>query len=221
MTLEEITSAISNNISHGLRGVGNFTYPLEQIKDEVKLERNLLLKEYSLKGILPSKDLQQKINCIPVDCEDLAKCCDDLGVMPMAHFEIPKLSTVYGSDAIGYIGPVDFYKDYPVYFDKSFRFAKYKRFGAKSPYVYIDLTTNKNDKIDGFIFNSTMLKFISVELIPDDPEDLKEFSCCADLPFDPTNFMTAQIISRVTEKYVRYYKQMSDPILPNTQTSIV
>jgi hypothetical protein len=44
-----------------------------------------------LKGVLPIKDLLTSINCIPVDCDNLAKCkcnpntCGE----PMAHFEIP------------------------------------------------------------------------------------------------------------------------------------
>ena len=33
-----------------------------------------ILKEYSLKGILPTRDLYISINCIPVDCKSLDKC---------------------------------------------------------------------------------------------------------------------------------------------------
>jgi hypothetical protein len=50
-----------------------------------------ILKEYSLKGILPLRDLYISINCIPVDCKDLERCgCNDaMFSTPTAHFEIP------------------------------------------------------------------------------------------------------------------------------------
>jgi len=49
------------------------------------------LKEYSLKGTLPIRDLLTAVNCIPVDCKDLEKCrCrESIGTTPTAHFEMP------------------------------------------------------------------------------------------------------------------------------------
>ncbi|MCD8210339.1 MAG: hypothetical protein LUC37_02215 [Prevotella sp.] len=56
------------------------------------------MKEYSLKGILPLRDLYMSINCVEIDCKDLDRCkvCDGSSTSdeycpstPMAHFEIP------------------------------------------------------------------------------------------------------------------------------------
>jgi hypothetical protein len=54
-------------------------------------ERLQVLKEYSLKGTLPIRDLLTAVNCIPVDCKDLERCrCrETIGTTPTAHFEMP------------------------------------------------------------------------------------------------------------------------------------
>lgn len=219
MTLEQIVSAIQNNIHTGLRGVGNFTYPLEQIADEVKLERTKIIKEYSLKGILPTQDLKQKIACVPVDCDDLAKCCGE-SLIPQRHFEIPRLSVAYGIDSIR-VFSVDMQLEFKVYQDLSFKRKKYRRYGADEPSIYLDLTPNAEGKLDAYIFDNNLIEIVSVEAIWEDPDQLKEYQCCQDAEFDPTGFLTVDIISRVTEKYVRYYRQMQTPIQPNTQTSVI
>ena len=67
-----------------------------------------IIKEYALKGILPVKDLLLSINCIPVDCKDLDRCCSsNLQNQPVAHFEVPQILMDYGNDSIAYIGSTD------------------------------------------------------------------------------------------------------------------
>mgnify|MGYP006991634713 CR=1 FL=1 len=39
--------------------------------------------------MLPIKDLLTSLNCIPVDCKSLDKCCEGSYSPPIAHFEIP------------------------------------------------------------------------------------------------------------------------------------
>ena len=73
--------------------------------------RLLVIKEYMMQGILPVQDLLISINCIPVDCDDLAKCgcnADNCGQNPEAHFQIPQLLFDYGlGKSIYYLGSVD------------------------------------------------------------------------------------------------------------------
>lgn len=83
---------------------------LEQLMDDIVDERLLILKEYSLKGVIPFKDLYISINCVPVDCKDLERCgaCHDNDCpTPTAHFEIPQLLNDYGALAIDYVGSTD------------------------------------------------------------------------------------------------------------------
>jgi hypothetical protein len=82
---------------------------MDDNKRKVVDERLQIIKEYSLKGILPVRDLLLSINCIDVDCKSLERCrfnsdgCDSL----TAHFEIPQLLNDFGSLAIDYIGSTD------------------------------------------------------------------------------------------------------------------
>ena len=109
MVYSKLASAIFNDIQAGLRGYSaNLSLSLDQLEDDVIDERLQIIKEYALKGILPKKDLMLSINCIPVDCESLDRCCvqsedDEL----VAHFEIPQVIADFGTDAIEYIGATD------------------------------------------------------------------------------------------------------------------
>ena len=61
---------------------------LEQLQDEVVEERLLVIQEYSLKNLIPIKDLMVSLNCIELDCKSLDKCCESLDDFskPIAHF---------------------------------------------------------------------------------------------------------------------------------------
>ena len=87
--VKKLASAIYNDIVSGLRGYHhNPSMSLEQLEDEVVEERLGIIKEYSLKGVLPIKDLLTSINCIPVDCKDLDRCSCNYSYVgtPVAHF---------------------------------------------------------------------------------------------------------------------------------------
>ena len=72
MILDKLASAIRNDVVGGLRGYHtNMSMSLDQIKDDIIDMRLQVIKEYSLKGILPYKDLLTEINCIPVDCKNI------------------------------------------------------------------------------------------------------------------------------------------------------
>lgn len=92
--IEKLASAIYNDVVSGLRGYHtNFSMSLEQLAQDIVDERLQILKEYSLKGVLPTKDLYLSINCIPVDCKSIDRCrCNrdnPYADSPVAHFEIP------------------------------------------------------------------------------------------------------------------------------------
>lgn len=106
----KLASAIYNDVVSGLRGIHSGpTMSLEQLEDDIVDERLQIIKEYSLKGILPKNDLYLSINCIEVDCKDLDRCrCGKGGCeTPIAHFEIPQLLNDYGELAVDYIGSTD------------------------------------------------------------------------------------------------------------------
>ena len=107
--IEKLASAIRNDVVSGLRGYyNNLSMSMEQLEQDIVDERLLILKEYQLKGILPTKDLYISINCIPVDCKSINKCsCGGNLDQPMLHFEIPQILNDYGTAAIDYLGSAD------------------------------------------------------------------------------------------------------------------
>jgi hypothetical protein len=76
MKLEALTSAIYNNVVGGLKGLNqNVPFSLEQLEDTVINERLAIIKEYSLKNLVPKKDLLLAIRCLELDCESIERCC--------------------------------------------------------------------------------------------------------------------------------------------------
>jgi hypothetical protein len=69
MYIEKLASSIRNDVVSGLKGYHtNLSMNMQQLEDEVVACRLAILKEYSMKGIFPTKDLLMAINCIDVDC---------------------------------------------------------------------------------------------------------------------------------------------------------
>lgn len=222
--IDKLVSAIKNDVISGLRGYHtNLSMSDEQLADDIVDERLQIIKEYSLKGILPTRDLYLSINCIPVDCKDIERCrCgkeDDL--TPTAHFEIPQLLNDYGLQSVDYIGSSD--RQLPfIYYTSStaFRYHKYKKRGKNKPYVWIDTTPNENGMYDCFIFNAPLLSQVSITAIFKDPRQINELSSscnCVEGMDNNMSFINNEIKKRLTEKKIRYYRQLQAPVLPNDQ----
>lgn len=221
MIVSKLASAIFNDVVSGLSGyTANVNMSLEQLEDEVVEERLYILKTYSLKNILPIKDLVYSLNCIPVDCKSLDKCCEiDNYQELVAHFEIPQIVNDYGENAIQFIGSTDKKIKFKVYTNpQSFKYHKYKTRGANKPYVYIDTTPNENNMYDGYIFNAPMLERLSVVAIFKDPRQVEKFTCCGFDEQDNMSFVATEVKKNLIEKKLRYYRTLLQPIQPNDQT---
>lgn len=222
--VEKLASAIRNDVVSGLRGYHvNMSMSMEQLCQDIVDERLQILKEYSLKGVLPLKDLYISINCIQVDCKNIERCrCntyDDCSDQPVAHFEIPQIVNDYGNLSIDYIGSTD--RQLPFIFYTSstaFRYHKYRKRGKNKPYVWIDTTPNENGMYDCFVFNAPLLDRVSVSAIFKDLRQLDQFACCAELQDDNMSFINNEIKKRLTEKKIRYYKNLALPNMPNDQS---
>lgn len=216
--IEKLASAIRNDVVSGLRGYHtNMSMSMEQLCQDIVDERLQILKEHSLKGDLPVKDLYISINCIPVDCKSIDRCCDfDDGEL-VAHFEIPQLLNDYGELSIDYLGTTD--RQLPfIYYTSSiaFRAHKYRKRGKNKPYVWIDTTPNKNGMYDCFVFNAPMLSQVSITAVFKDLRQLDKFTCC--IQDDNMSFINNEIKRRLTQKKIQYYRQLAAPNLPNDQS---
>lgn len=220
MTIEQIASAVYNNTVTGLAGItSNPKISVEQLQDEVVAERNQIMREFLLKGILTLDELFLAINCIEVDCDYMSKCCDLQVGEKALHFEIPPIIYINGIDTIRFVGSIDRHTRYNIYTDETYRFHKYRKNKPGSPYVYIDTAINSNGNMDGYIFNVPFVKYISVIALFLDPRKLLEWDCCSENPeaYLDCGILSDEIIRRLTEKYIRWYRSFETPITPNTQ----
>ena len=189
----------------------------EQLEDEVIEERLVVIKELYLRNLISLKDMMLAINCIEVDCKDLARCCNFSAGEKALHFEIPQIVNDLGTKALEFVGSIDRQKQYVIYTDTSYQFHKYKKRGADEPYVYIETTPNENGMYDGFIFNVPFVKYISVIGIFKDPRQLEQYSCCNSEHYLNLSSISNEVKKRLTEKKLRYYKAFLTPVTPNTQ----
>lgn len=217
--INKLASAIYNNVVGGLAGItNNPTISLDQLEDDVVLERLQIIKEYSLKNLIPKKDLLMSINCIPVDCKSLDKCpCSNSHSTPIAHFEIPQVVNDIAGGGIQYIGTVDKSTQFKIYDGNAWQYHKYLKRGANKPFVYIDTTPNENNFYDGWLYNAPLLEQISAIIIPKDLRQVEQYSCCFNEPAYNYTFISAEIIKRLSEKYLRYYRQFYQVPQPNNQ----
>lgn len=219
MQVEKLASAIYNDIVSGLAGITSTpTISIEQLCDDVVDERLQIIKEYSLKNLLPVKDLLQSINCIDLDCKSLDKCCTPDFSQPELHFEIPQLINDFGESSIAYIGSTDKRIPFKYYTTSVFKYHNDKMRGAKKPYVYIDTSPNQNNLYDGWVFNSPLLKRITVIGIFKDLRQLEGYTCCSE-NLNNISFIDTEIKKRLTEKKLRYYRQFLQPPQPNNQVA--
>ena len=226
MYLDKLASQIKNDVLSGLKGYHqNLGLNIEQLKDECVNTRLLIIKEQSLKGVLPIKDLLIAINCIDVDCESLerCKCRESVDDTLVAHFQIPQLIHDFGKQAIEYIGSTDRKNQFQIVTSLSeLEARKYRKRGKNKPYVWIDFAPNSEGMLDCFIFNAPMIKQISIVGVFKDPRQIEQYSCCNtdELmgPDDNISYITQLVKERLTKEKIQYYRQLAMAIKPNDQT---
>lgn len=218
--INKLASAIYNNVVSGLVGITSTpTISLQQLEDDVVDEWLQIIKEYAAKNLIPRRDLLMSINCIPVDCKSLDKCCTSPNQSedPQYHFEVPQIVNDAIEDTVEFVGSTDKMDQFKVYMDTSWQFHKYLRRGSEKPYVYIEPTPNANNMYDAWIFNAPFIQKLSIIAIFKDPRQLMQYSCCAGEDLENRSFIAAEIKKRLTEKYIRYYRQLYPGPTPNNQ----
>lgn len=220
MIVSKLASAIYNDIQGGLAGYeASLNMSLEQLEDEVVEERMSVIKQYSMKNLIPKKDLFYSLNCIEVDCASLDKCCehdpdDDL----VAHFEIPQIVNDFGEQAVEFLGSTDKQIKFKVYTSPNFRFHKYKMYGKKKrPFVYIDTTPNKNNLYDCYLFNAPLLERVSIIAIFKDPRQVAQLSCCEMSEADNFTWIATEVKQNLIKKKLAYYRQYYPQPVQNDQ----
>lgn len=217
--ITKTTSAIYNDIMAGLSGFSSVpTISMDQLEDEVVGEYLQIIKEYSLRNMVPRNDLLMMISCIKTDCKSLDKCpCNISYSQPQMHFEIPQIVNDLAQESVEFIGSVDRNIQFKIYTNTAWQFHKFMRRGSDKPFVYIEPTPNENNKYDCWVYNAPMLKIISVIAIFKDPRQLMDYDCCQGDELENYTFISTEVKKRLTEKKLRYYRQLLSPPQPNNQ----
>lgn len=220
-----LASAIQNQVLSGLSGYNStLSIPMAQLEDEVVQEYLVLLKKYSLKNMLPKKDLLVELNCIEIDCKSLSNCCESLDFLndATAHFEIPPIVNDFGDSSIEYIGSINKQKRFTVYTNLNFKHHKFKLRGNTKPYVFVNTSVNQNGLLDCYLFNAPFLERVSIIAVFKDPRQVEAYmrdnGCCEWSNPDTQTWLDQEIIQSLTNKYLKYFRQMQ---ATNTSTDSI
>lgn len=214
-SLEQIASAIYNHIAAGLKATGNEPYQIEQIKDEIIVERNALLKIEEMANRVNGslmRSLLQSIECVEVDCDYLALCCEVDTYDKALHFKIPTLAS-FIDHPLKYVGPVNRSEAWAIVWGSTWKTQKYSKYTKDKTYVWIH---PKREGIyqHGFIFNPPTedLKYISVDALFENPLDLVEYECCVDIEETAANipnWMVSAIIDKIQSRFASNFYRLN------------
>jgi hypothetical protein len=217
-TLEKITYAVKNNLEAGLKTTAGYNFSLDQLEAQVISERNALIKQMEMQGVVDYSDLLQEINCIELDCKDLGLCCETSTKQPTLHFILPAFNH------LDYIGLATQDTPFKVYDNIGFKYNKYRDSRLTNrPYIQF---RNKDGVIHGFVFNAPThnLKYLSARLVLENPLEVNRYDCCTLNPredrFPIPDYMVQQIIDGITSKWASWYYRFQGQRFPNTQNSI-
>lgn len=224
MTLEEMASAIRNNIGNGLKEVDDFAYSLQQIKEEIGNVRNQIILEDSKTGVLNPEYFAQRQDNLKLEMVRFPYGGHSSTYDVVPHVKIPKIAMTTDHSAIIYLGPPDFTLDIKRYYDHSFNTHSYSRVIGNRPYAFVDPAHDANGYNDVYIFGLTnaAMREVSIRAIFADPVAILEADGVfgEDEEFPAPAAVQQLIIKRITEDYVRYYKQLNHPYQPNTNTDL-
>jgi len=227
MTGSEISSAIRNNIKDGLSGiVTSSAISYKQIEAEIDLVRAKLFFEQEKAGKLEVRNFIQNVPNLHLTCRDLAQDCNISSGEALPSVKIPKIMHTQTNNSLAFVGFANKSRSFIVYYDTDdIVNHKYRLKTSKAPFCWVDLAPDNEDMITLYFFNMgefDPLKYVTIrgafespyKVAPLDPLfDEKEYPAPA--------YIQEMIISTLTERYLRYYRQLNITNVPNTGTDNV
>lgn len=219
MTLLQIASLIRNQISPFIT---NANIDINMLKDEIINTRNRLIYEYELQQkLLKPEQLYTEINCIPVTCQDISQCCEIDSDEKVYVADIPELMNLSKLPNIRYVGTIDKMTPYTIVTGMAYLYKPYAKWTSNMKQVWYRQAKNQLVfRTDTF---SVIPKYISIEIIPKNEQDLLKYECkCVDtddVEFKCPDYMIDLITGKIVEQYMRQY-QLSH-LQPNTQSEML
>ncbi|MCK5787963.1 MAG: hypothetical protein KAH32_03120 [Chlamydiia bacterium] len=222
MTLNQLASTVRNHVNDGLNGLATLSFSIEQLKDEILLTSSTLLVEMAHQGLVDLSRISQRIDGVRVECEEVSRNCSVPTDTCAPHFTMPDVNRTI-ENPILFLGTIDSKISFKVYFDRDFRYHKYRLATSKAPFAWISSTAGSDGMYDVYLFNLgkyNNLQFLSIDAIFDNPYDLLKtdyYDQFASTEFYAPKYVQTKIIDSLTQKYVNYYRQLHMPMSPNTQ----
>ena len=224
MTVNELTSTIRNNVADGLSGnISNQSFSTQQLEEEIDLERAGLIQRHIMSGgkINPNF-LYQTIEKLHITCLDLSSNvpCGFSTHSDAPAIKIPAIASTPDNSAVEYFGLMNKQERFIVYFDTDdMANHKYRQKTKDRPFIWIDTTLDENGEMTAFFLNAGKhfnLKFAALRAMYDHPTRINNTTGDAEYPAPAS--MQKDIISNLTEKYIRYYRQLNIAPVANTQS---
>lgn len=222
MTLSQMASAIRNNIMDGLDGAGTLTFSIEQLQDEIIQTTASVIVTLAAQGLLDVSTLSQRVDGIRVECKDISSNCAVKSEIAAPTFSIPNINRMV-ANPISYLGSVDGELNIKVYFDRDYRYHKYRLATSKAPFAWVSTTADEFGMYEVILFNMSKydhIKFVSVEAVFDNPYDLQKTDYYAQFlssEFYAPLYIQKQVMDTLTQQWVNYYRQLHMQPKPNTQ----
>ena len=222
MTISQMASTIRNHVVDGLNGISSTAFSVEQLHDEILQTASSSIIKLTTQGLIDLQTLTQRIDGIRIECKDLSANCSVESEISAPHFMIPNVNRASRSP-ITYMGTIDGNFSFKVYYDRDYRFHKYRLATAKSPFAWVSSTANESGMYDVFLFNMgtyDTLQFISIDALFDNPYDLLKtdyFGQFLSAEFYAPNYVQKEVIDTLTQQYINYYRQLHMQPRPNTQ----
>lgn len=225
MTANEIASSIRARVADGLSGnISDQAFSLQQLLAEIDLVRNDFIHKYSNTNKLDPKYLvQEPAELFKIECRNLSPDCRIKGFgEEIPSIKIPKIIPTFGDYSIEYLGLNNMQESFAVYYHPDdIRNHKVRIKTKNLPYAWVDLSADVDDLMTVFLFNLgkyNSLQFLKVRGIYENPTRVNRNNPDAlDMEYPAPGHLQNSIIDALTEKYVRYFRQLNTPQVPNTQ----
>jgi hypothetical protein len=225
MTHNELASTIRNRVADGLSGnIADQAFSVEQLEAEIDLTNADLIYKYAQAQKVDPKYLMQKVDMIPIVCKNLSEDCviKEPGAN-VPSITIPKLMPMFQDKSIEYLGLNNMQEDFAVYYHpEDIENHKVRIRTAHRPFAWVDLTSNAQGENTIWFFNFgsyNPLKWVKIRAIFAHPTRINTLDASVmDREYPSPLHIQNAIIDTITEKYVRYFRQLNTPNIPNTQS---
>ena len=226
MTHNQIASTIRNRVADGLSGnISNQAFSIQQLMDEVDTTRAKLVNTMSKSGLVDPNYLMQPIDTLPIEmlptidaCTAYAGPCSEIpGVI------VPKLMPLFGGKGIQYLGRTNMQEAIAVYYDyEDIRNHRVRIRTKNRPFGLVDVSTGADNMHRIYLFNLgkySSLEYLKMRAVFEHPGRVSFLDPTSDTKEYPApGHIQDAIMDALTEKYVRYFRQLNVPITTNTQS---